>query len=143
MSTIRYSVSGLREGPALLLLHAMGANRHMWDECATLWSPQFAVVACDLRGAGESPPPDRPRTPEDHANDFEAVRAELGLDQMIPVGCAIGAVVATWYAHRHPRHVRALVLSEPTSSIDESARGFSDFDFTALIKRGGPGSRCV
>ena len=94
MSTIRYSVSGLREGPALLLLHAMGANRHMWDECATLWSPQFAVVACDLRGAGESPPPDRPWTPEDHANDVEAVRAELGLDQIITVGCAIGAVVA-------------------------------------------------
>lgn len=136
MNTIRHAVSGPRTGPALLLLHAMGANRHMWDECAAYWSRQFTVIACDLRGAGESPPADRPWTPDDHVADVEAVRATLGIDRVIPIGCAIGAVVAAWYAHRHPMQSSALVLSEPTLGIGESARSIIEARAAAVRQQG-------
>ena len=106
----------VREGPALLRLHAMGANRHMWDECATLWSPQFAVVACDRRVAGESLPPDRPWTPQDHANDVEAVRAEgstrswswIAMCLKNPsIGILYRSTGASWSACSGPRQLAA------------------------------------
>lgn len=136
VSTIRYAVTGPRDAPALVLLHALGANRRMWDACTTALSQQFAVVACDLRGAGDSPAAGRPWTPEDHARDVEAVRAELGLDRVIPVGCAVGSVLAAWYAHRYPHRVKALVLCEPPLRIGQSDGALIAERIAAIRQRG-------
>lgn len=122
MNAISFDVTERRGGPALLLVHALGANRTMWHECATIWARVWTVIACDLRGAGESPAPDRPWAPEDHARDLEQVRVEAGVGKVIPIGCAIGALVAATYAQRHQENVSALILSEPTLRIDESSR---------------------
>lgn len=139
MSAIRYVATGLRGAPALILLHALGANHHMWDACTTALSRRFTVVACDLRGAGDSPAAGRPWTPEDHVRDVEEVRAELGLEHVIPIGCAVGAVLAACYAHRHPRHVKGLVLCGPTLRIDASDSALIA-ERTAAIRQRGMGS---
>lgn len=54
--------------------------------------------------------------------DLETLRAALGVASVIPVGCALGALVAAAYAARHPDRVPALVLSNPTPRTAEGAR---------------------
>lgn len=136
MAALKYDVAGRPDGPALLLVHALGADRTMWDRCIDLWSDSHRIVACDLRGAGQSPAPDRHWAPRDHAADLEDVRRELALDVVVPIGCAIGAVIAAFYASYHPAHVRALVLSEPTLQIGEASRARIS-ERVALIRRDG------
>ncbi len=122
MAALKYDVAGRPDGLALLLVHALGADRTMWDRCIDLWSDSYRIVACDLRGAGQSPAPDRHWTPRDHAADLEEVRRELSLDAVVPIGCAIGAVIAAFYASYHPNNAKALILSEPTLQIGEKSR---------------------
>lgn len=43
----------MAEGTTLVLLHGLGANRHVWDGVAKLWKGD--VYAPDIRGHGEAP----------------------------------------------------------------------------------------
>ena len=52
-------------------------------------------------------------TTADAAHDVEAVRAELGIEQLDYLGFAYGAADAIAYAVRFPQHVRSLVLGSP------------------------------
>jgi pimeloyl-ACP methyl ester carboxylesterase len=106
-----YTTSGPAHAPALLLLHPMGARHEFWDDCIGAWSRDFRIVACDLRGAGRSPIPDRPWKIDAHVRDLIAIRETVGLRDVIPVGCAIGSIIASAYAAADRPHVRGLVLS--------------------------------
>ncbi|WP_040804054.1 alpha/beta fold hydrolase [Nocardia concava] len=44
-------------------------------------------------------------------DDFDAVRARLGIDKVIPYGISYGTYLLPIYAQRHPEHVSAMVLS--------------------------------
>lgn len=110
---LHHRVGGDRRKPVLLLIHPMGADLTFWDACWALWADDFCLVAMDLIGAGKSPRLDIPHTIESHAADIEDLRAQLGFERVIPVGCAVGAMVAASYAGRHPESCQALVLSNP------------------------------
>jgi len=43
-------------GPPLVLIHALGADRHMWDPVLDRLAAERDVIAVDLPGFGESPP---------------------------------------------------------------------------------------
>lgn len=114
--------SGPANRPPLLLLHPLGSSHEFWDECAAIWSRRFFVVAPDLRGAGRSPIPERPWKVEEHVRDLVALRKDLGLRDVVPVGCAIGSVIASAYAAADAVVVRALVLSNTTVRLGEESR---------------------
>ncbi|SFK60676.1 alpha/beta fold hydrolase [Falsiroseomonas stagni] len=124
MSLLHHRLSGraVRPAPTLLLIHPMGASLGFWDACLPAWDPHFAVLAIDLRSAGASPRGDTPPGLDQHVADIEALRASLGIERMVPVACAVGCMVAAAYAARHPDHVAALVLSNPTPRTAEAAR---------------------
>jgi 3-oxoadipate enol-lactonase len=107
---------------ALLLIHPLGADRTFWDECIAIWHPQIACIACDLRSAGTSPRSGEPVAIARHVEDLEAVRAELGVETVVPVGCAIGSMMAAAYAATHPERTSALVLSNAALRTSEKAR---------------------
>ena len=43
-------------GPALVLLHPLGADRHVWEPVVPMLAAQRTVVAIDLPGFGRTPP---------------------------------------------------------------------------------------
>lgn len=98
----------------LLLVHPLGADQAFWDDCVRHCGSEISCVACDLRSAGQSPRSAGPAFIPRHVADLEALRAHLGLRQVVPVGCAIGSMIAAAYAAQYPDRVPAIVLSNPT-----------------------------
>lgn len=121
LEDIAFSVSGKKCGPPLIFLHALGADQRMWHECVELLKEEFTIVLIDLRGAGKSQIPPRRWSLDDHASDVETVRASLGLQNVVVVGCAVGALIAAIYAINYPQQIDGLVLSEPTVKVSDDA----------------------
>ena len=132
---LHHVVTGDRAAIALLLVHAVGADLRMWEECAAIWSRRFCVVACDLRGAGRTPSPDRPWRPADHVRDLEAVRELLGLTRVISIGCASGAFVAASYAATYAQRAIGVVISDGKARIDAQSRERVESRL-ALVRKG-------
>lgn len=122
--------------PALLLIHPLGADKSFWDECIGLWQPALTCVACDLRSAGLSPRSGRPVSIAQHVADLESLRRELGIESVIPVGCAIGAMIAASYAATYPERTASLVLSNPAAATSEEAMHMLR-DRAAQVQRSG------
>jgi 3-oxoadipate enol-lactonase len=126
---LNHVVHGPRaRGPALLLVHPLGASLEFWDECIAAWKPHIACVACDLR----------PVSIAQHVADLEALRSSLGLHRVIPVGCAVGAMTAAAYAARFQEQEfsAALVMANPAPCIPAQA-GAMLRERAASVRRGG------
>jgi pimeloyl-ACP methyl ester carboxylesterase len=112
-SVLSYETHGAPRGVALLLVHALGTDRRFWEECIEAWKARFYCIAPDLRAAGNSPRPEAPVTIPGHADDLERLRQTIGVDAVVPIGCALGGMVAACYAARHASSTRALVIANP------------------------------
>lgn len=119
---LNYRAVGQEGRTALLLVHQLGGDLRVWDECAAIWAERYRVVAVDLRGAGRTPPADRPWHVDDHARDLIDLRRDLGLAGIVAIGCAIGSLVAATYAAMDAAEVKALVLSDTAPELGEESR---------------------
>jgi 3-oxoadipate enol-lactonase len=136
---LHHVVVGDARDVGLLLIHPLGGDLRFWDECVALLAPRFTCVACDLRSAGRSPCAAGPVEIEDHVGDLEALRRALVLDAVVPVGCAIGAMIAAAYAAAHPDATRALILTNPTARTTDEARTMLA-GRAGLVRAGGMGA---
>ena len=119
---LNFERGGNRNGPTLLLIHAMGADLSFWSACRSIWEPHLDCIAIDQRGAGRSPASPVPLSPADHAADLAAFCKRENLTQVGAVGCAVGAMAAAVFAARHLDLVNMLVLSNPGHRIADPAR---------------------
>lgn len=116
-----------RDGGAVLnivLSHALGVDRSMWDALAVELAAEHRVVCYDHRGHGGSAAPPGACTLEQLADD--ALRV---IDAAIPpgekvvfIGLSMGGMVAQQLALRHPQRVQALVLANTASEYSPQAR---------------------
>ncbi|MBY4897759.1 alpha/beta fold hydrolase [Cupriavidus sp. AU9028] len=103
------------EGPPLLLLHGHPQTHAIWHKVAPQLAQRYTVVACDLRGYGDS---SKPRGDDDHGNyskrtmaaDMVKVMQSLGFAQFAVMAHDRGARVAHRLAADHPDAVQRLVL---------------------------------
>ncbi|MFR7746255.1 MAG: alpha/beta fold hydrolase [Eggerthellaceae bacterium] len=111
------------QGAPLLLLHGHPETYLMWHKVVDELARHFTVVACDLRGYGDS---DKPEGYPDHSNyskrtmacDCIAVMNELGFEKFSVMGHDRGARVAYRMALDHPEVVDKLVLLDIVSTFD-------------------------
>jgi pimeloyl-ACP methyl ester carboxylesterase len=127
---------GPRSEPVLLLIHPMGADLRFWDACRAIWEPQWPCLAVDLSGAAGSPAGDGVPSIGNHARDIAALVDALAIGRVVPVGCAVGAMVATVYAGMQPRHCAGLVLSNPGFRTGPEARAMLMARAAAVRARG-------
>ena len=106
-------------GPALVLIHAGVADRTMWREHLKPFAAAgYRVVAVDLPGFGEAPPPEQESAPW---NDVLETMDALGIDEAVLVGNSFGGAVALRVAVVAPERVSALVLiSAPPHDLTPS-----------------------
>ena len=112
-----YAVDTAGRGPAVLLLHGFPQDRSCWYRVAPALTARHNVVACDLKGVGDSRAPRGGPLGEGYdkreiAAELVAVMAELGHERFAVVGHDRGARVAYRMALDHPGRVeRACVLN--------------------------------
>src|SRR5690606_31830730 len=118
---LAYDLEGEAEGIPLMLIHPLGADGRFWEAARLHLGSGVRARACYLRGAGRSPAATAPVTLERSVEDVEALRTQLGIDRMVVIGCAVGAMVAALYAARHPGRTAGLVMANPGIRISQAA----------------------
>ena len=97
-------------GPALLLLHGLGADHTTWDRVIDQLARRYTVVAPDLLGHGESAKPRADYTLGGYANGMRDLLTVLGIDKVTLVGHSFGGGVAMQFAYQFPERTERLML---------------------------------
>jgi pimeloyl-ACP methyl ester carboxylesterase len=96
---IAYDLAG--EGPALALLHPLGADRRVWSPVVDRLRDERRLILIDLPGFGQSPPLEGGKpTPRALAGAVAALLRELGIDRAHVAGNSLGGWVALELALR-------------------------------------------
>jgi len=128
---IAYSVLEARQQRAdgaapltIVLSHALGCDRMMWDGLAAELSAEHRVITYDHRGHGASAAPPGAYTLDELADDAARV-----IDATVPagervvfIGLSMGGMVGQLLALQRPERVRALVLANTSSGYPVEAR---------------------
>ena len=110
MSPINCSYSIEGKGPALFLIHGIGATRDAWRFVLSELIKKFTVITYDLRGHGSSPVSMDDFNLEDLVEDLELLRNSTGFRSAFFAGHSLGGMIAPAYALKYPAHVKALGL---------------------------------
>ena len=112
------------EGPALFLIHGIGARRATFDRLVEGLSDRFTCISYDLRGHGLSPLPAGQFGLDDLVDDLEELRARLGIGQAHFAGHSLGGMIGPRYALRYPDRVLSLGLWSTAAfrTEDDSAK---------------------
>lgn len=97
----------------LILLHGIGRVAHTFDHLATHFSPNYHVMAVDMRGHGDSGlDPKGAYLVEDYAKDIEGMAAQLRLRNIVIWGNSTGGRVAQVFAALHPDLVAGVIAED-------------------------------
>ena len=108
--------------PALLLLHGLSANAHVWDHLARSLSDRFRITALDQRGHGDSAwSPDGAYATFDMMADLLELDEALALSPLTMVGSSMGGRNALAFAACYPDRVRRLVVVDIGPARDPEA----------------------
>ena len=112
-------------GPALVLVHGMADNPHVFDDLAPAFTDRFRVVAYARRGSGSS----EVKGPYDIrtlTEDLHGVLDALRIRRADLVGYSAGGDDVTSFAAEYPDRVNRIVYLD-------SAYDFSGSDFRAVL----------
>ena len=108
-------------GRQVVLLHGLASTCRIWDLVAPVLAQDFAVIAVDQRGHGDSGKPGKGYDFATVASDIAALLSGRGIERPILVGHSWGGDVALELAVAHPGLTRGLVFVDG-GTIDASAR---------------------
>ena len=106
---LRYEDAG--SGPAVLLIHSMGADWTMWRDQIAALSDRYRCIAFDCRGHGGSSYNAR-FTVAGAAADLKAGLDALGVGSCHLVGMAMGGPIAVSFAAQWPDAVRSVTVAD-------------------------------
>ena len=112
-----YSIVG--KGPALFLIHGIGASEEAWRFMVPELSKHFTVITYDLRGHGKSPVTHKNFTLNELVNDLEKIRENTKFEKGHFVGHSLGGMIAPAYAKKYPEHTLSVGLLSTVAGRSE------------------------
>ena len=134
---VTYFDAGPRDAPAVVMLHALGADRRRWHGLARALLDRHRVIALDFPGFGASERADHRRPPPTYESLAETVLdlvAALDLGRVTLIGHSMGAGAALVAAADRPEFVERLVLV--AAPLHRGAIGLVDRLATAPVVGG-------
>lgn len=125
------SLNRIRRGsdsPPIVFVHGFLCRHQDWRHQVDHFARAFTVVACDLRGHGESPRGEAPMSIETLGGDVAAMLAEEELSGAILVGHSMGCRVVMEARRQAPDRVAGLVLVDGSRVGIDRAAGQEAFD---------------
>ena len=95
----------------LVFIHGALGDTHNWDELIANLSPQYRVIAYDLRGHGRSARPPFGYSLKILAEDLHELLDKLGITRPVLVGHSYGGLIALSYAIRYEVDKLILIAS--------------------------------
>lgn len=126
-------------GQPIVLLHGLASTSRIWDMVAPLLSIDYAVVALDQRGHGESAKPDDGYEFASVGADLHAFLQNLTIENPIVIGHSWGGDVALEYAVEHPGVCKGLgfidgggidISTRPGNTLERAKEEMSPPDWT-------------
>ena len=120
---LNYEIAG--QGETVVFLHGMTGSTQDWENQIRVLSPDYRVVALDMRGHGKSAAPSRE---EEYsipifADDVFGLLKMLNIKKCCLGGHSIGGFIALEFALKHQDMLAALVLVDTSSGQIASAPG--------------------
>ncbi|TJY56723.1 alpha/beta hydrolase [Sinimarinibacterium sp. CAU 1509] len=100
----------LGDGPDLILVHGLAANRAFWFAAATALAPRFRVTLYDLRGHGYSSRAADGYSASAMAGDLLQLMDALDIDAAVLAGHSYGGAIALEAAAQAPQRCTRLAL---------------------------------
>jgi 3-oxoadipate enol-lactonase len=111
----------LGTGDPVVLIHGLSESRHAWRHQTAAFARRFRVIACDVRGFGESETSDADGRLERYADDVRALLVHLGIARARIVGFSMGGVIAQRFAIDHSAMIRVVVIAASSSVVNRQA----------------------
>jgi sigma-B regulation protein RsbQ len=134
------SVSGVPDGPPMVLAHGFGCDQTMWRLFAPAFEERYRVVLFDHVGAGRSDlaayDPVRHGTLQGYADDLLALVRELDLHDVVLVAHSVAAMMAVLASTAEPQRFSRLVLVCPSPRYvddDGYVGGFTTEDVDEML----------
>ncbi|WP_439618867.1 alpha/beta fold hydrolase [Shinella sp.] len=131
-----YTIEG--QGPALFLIHGIGARKTGWTKIVEQLKDRFTCISYDLRGHGDSPLPEGRFGLDDLVDDLEALRGRLGIAKAHFAGHSLGGMIGPAYARRYPERVLSLGLLSTAAFRTEDDSSKVKAVVTAMREKGIP-----
>ena len=106
-------------GQAILCIHGITANCRCWETLADALTPDYRIIAMDLRGRGQSDKPSAGYALEYHLKDINRLLDDLGLDRVVIMGHSLGAFIGLAFAAGYPERVERLILVDGGGDLSQ------------------------
>jgi pimeloyl-ACP methyl ester carboxylesterase len=106
-------VAGTTAGPAVVLLHGIGASHRYLERLHGLLATSVDTYSIDLPGFGATPRPEHTLTVAEQATYVLGALEQLGVLAFVVVGHSMGAQFALEAARQQPERIRHVVLMGP------------------------------
>lgn len=110
------------DGLPIIFSHGFLMDHEMFAPQAAALAPEFRVIAWDERGFGETEFDGNPFTYWDSARDCLGLLDHLGIEQAVLGGMSQGGFLSLRAALLEPARVRALVLIDTQSGVEDPAQ---------------------
>jgi pimeloyl-ACP methyl ester carboxylesterase len=97
-------------GRPILCVHGITANCRCWDVLAAALTPEYRVIAMDLRGRGRSDKPDMGYSLNHHIRDINCLLNDLDIEKAVIMGHSLGAFIGLALAAEYPERIDRLIL---------------------------------
>ncbi|MEO0410313.1 MAG: 3-oxoadipate enol-lactonase [Pseudomonadota bacterium] len=130
----------VKEGArTLVLAHALGTSRALFDPQVAALSQHFSILRYDMRGHGASDAPVGAYSIDRLGRDLIELLDHLSLEDVDLAGVSLGGMIGQWVGYRLPERFGRLVLANtsaamlPPSAWDERIRATFDGGMEPMV----------
>lgn len=102
-------------GAPIVLVHALGLDRRMWQDVIGPLAARHRVIAYDLRGHGRATAAPATTGLDHFADDLRLLLDRLGLAKVNLVGLSLGGSISTRFAARWAERLHSLTIVAATA----------------------------